>query len=140
MIRETIYRSNREGCLDKRIVRRDSNFIVPTRGVLVVDKGLAILGAELKKLNIIVVFMDKVPDDRIKEDFLSLRLFVTRRSEKFKEEACCYEYGIIAIDQIETNDYKKLAKRISREIVKFHLWSKQHGYMLTFKKKRQEQI
>ena len=122
------------GCMDHRIVKRNSSYIVPSRGVLVVDKGLADLGRELRQLNITVILVDNFADERMKEAILPLRLFVTRRSKKFKEEACCYEYGIIAINEVGTTDSKKLAKRISREIVKFHLWTRHHGFMLTLRK------
>jgi hypothetical protein len=100
----------------------------------VVDRGVSDIGKELMKLNISVIFTDGFQDDFIMQSILPWRILITTRPRIFVEDACNYEYGIIAFPVRDLWDPEiKTAKRISKEIVRHKLWRKKHGFVVKLK-------
>lgn len=101
-----------------------------SRGLVVLDENLAELKIPLMELNIRVLLPPKgMSDEEIKHSMLSRRLFITNNSKDFVHEASSYEYGIIATEHA-TKDTTRLAKIISKALIDYDLWSKQHGFIL----------
>lgn len=103
------------------------------RGTVVVDENLANLAPFLEKKGIRVRLPPKgMSDEKIAEDYLPNRIFITNNSKDFVDMASEYDIGIIATENV-VKDPEHLAKIISNAIKSYSLWGIRHGYVLVLK-------
>jgi hypothetical protein len=103
-----------------------------SRGLVVLDENISGLEMSLRERNITVIVVPSGwSDEDIKLKLLPHRIFVTKNSKHFIEDATSYEYGIIAVEKLGLSDKDKAAKYISQAISKNRLWSKIHGFFVT---------
>jgi len=106
--------------------------VAMSRGTVIVDENLQEISEYLKELNIRVRLPPQgMPDNKIVEDYLPNRVFVTNNSKDFLRAAVIYDIGIIATENIKSKDPKKLANMVSDAIIDFSLWSQRGGFLLT---------
>jgi len=109
-----------------------------SRGILVVDENVQALAHALRAANIrVIIPRSGMLDPDIKTELLPRRIFVTKNTRDFKDDASSFEYGIVSLDKLkfidaEPNPTKNVTVRlISKAIIDHHLWQKQHGFLLT---------
>jgi hypothetical protein len=119
----------------KKIVE---NVLAMARGTLVVDECVQELATPLKESNIhIIVPQPGETDEHIIERLLPNRMIVTKNPEDFKRYASSYDFGIIDVSKLKFIDpnpsptKNKTVHAISDALIKFSLWSKRHGFILT---------
>lgn len=99
---------------------------------LILDEHLRDLEAHLVSKNMRVRLPPAgMPDEKIAEDWLPNRVFVTNNSKDFVPFASEYDIGIIATENLKSKDAAKLADIISKAITAHSLWSIRHGFILT---------
>lgn len=108
--------------------------VAMARGTVIIDENLRGLGDELSGKNI----RPRTPpaglaDDKIAEDWLPNRIFITNNSKDFTKHAPVYDIGIIATEKLGQIPMEDLAQVISEAITEFSLWSKRHGFILRLK-------
>lgn len=119
----------------KRVVE---NVLAMARGTLVVDENVQELAPPLKESNIHVILpRPGEPDDHIIERLLPNRMIVTKNPKDFKGHASSYDFGIIDVSKLRFIDKNpsptknKTVRLISDAIIKFSLWNKRHGFIIT---------
>ena len=106
------------------------------RGTLVVDACVQELAAPFRESNIHVI-VPQPGEPNIIERLLPNRMIVTKNPEDFKGHASSYDFGIIDVSKLKFIDpspsptKNKTVRLISDAIIKFSLWSKRHGFILT---------
>jgi hypothetical protein len=120
-----------------RVARQIIDRRAMARGVVVLDENVFGLESALRGANILVV---KLPlglaDDRIKKQLLSHRIVITKNPSAFVEDASVYEYGVVALDKLDSidsaPDYAKnrTAQLISKALSGYGLWAKGAKFLL----------
>lgn len=105
------------------------------RGTLVVDENLFQLIPSIKAMNIHVIKPESGwSDQKIAEDLLVNRIFVTRNSKDFLSYAPGLSIIIIALEGLKFIDSayenNSTVKIISDAIIKYRLWSRNGGCFL----------
>ena len=102
-----------------------------SRGYVVVDENLESLSPYLQAKKIKVIVPPKgTSDEHIQEKYLPGRILITNNTKDFVEGIIEQEYGIISTEGINSKDPNRLADLISKAIMKHHLWSLKHGFIL----------
>lgn len=114
------------------------NVLAMARGTLVVDECAKILVVPLSAMNIHVLSPKAgEKDPEIIERLLPNRIIVTKNPDDFKRHASSYDIGIIDVSKLKFIDsnpspsINKTVQIISEAIIKFSLWSKRHGFIIT---------
>lgn len=120
------------------------NVIAMARGTLVVDECVSELAIPLSANNIHVITPQPgEKDEQIIERLLPNRIIVTKNPNDFKKHASSYDIGIIDVSKLSFLDSNqsptknKTVQAISNVIIKFSLWSKRHGFIITLYDKKE---
>lgn len=115
-----------------------NNVIAMARGTMVVDECVQELALPLSASNIHVISPQPgEKDEQIIERLLPNRIIVTKNPDDFKKHASSYDIGIIDVSKLKFLDpnpsptKNKTVQAISAAIIKFSLWSKRHGFIVT---------
>ena len=114
------------------------NVLAMARGTLVVDECVLELAKPLSASNIhVIIPQPGEKDEQIIERLLPNRIIITKNPDDFKKHASSYDIGIIDVSKLKFLDpnpsptKNKTVRIISDAIIKFSLWSKRHGFIIT---------
>jgi hypothetical protein len=120
-----------------RLAKESSIRTGMARGFLIVDENVAFLEPSLEQANFHVDTPDKGLDDPlIKKRMLGNRIFVTKNTKHFLNDAPVYDYGIIGLEALTFIDpaptYKEnvTAQLISAAYREFSLHAERGGFVL----------
>jgi hypothetical protein len=113
-----------------------------SRGTVILDENLESIKPFLEKKNIRVRLPPKgLSYEKIAEDYLPNRIFITNNSKHFVDMASDYDIGIIAIEDMNVVKYPQcIANIISKAIKEYSLWNIRHGYILVLRSEDRHQI
>lgn len=107
------------------------------RGLLVLEPDLDILVKDLQDRNIRIIQLEsntKIATFEQQKIMLANRILVLLCPREHLElEASSLDMGILVVGDIVGGSASDAAKTISNAIIKYSLWSKRHGFMLTLK-------
>jgi hypothetical protein len=120
-----------------RFTKESSSRTGMARGFLVVDENVSFLEPALEQANFHVATPDKgLEDPLIKKRLLGNRIFVTKNTRHFLDDAPVYDYGIIGLEALTFLDpsatYQEnvTAQLISAAFRKFRLHAERGGFVL----------
>ena len=103
-----------------------------SRGTIVLDENVENLREALQGRNIRVVMVPKgTPDEKIMEELIPDRIFLTLNGKDFEDQVADFEFGLIILEQaMMAQGEKQVAKKISEAMTEHSIWSLRRNFIL----------